>query len=274
MPRPALDVALNTVGTTVHELAAAARQAEAAGFEGVWCYDHLSGAVLGGTRCVEVWTALAVVAQATTTVALGPLVLNAAARHPAHIAAAAASLDELSSGRLWLGLGAGAGPESRYSAELAMLGLPVLDAASRRSRVRDAVGYVRALWSGQASYLGADVSFTDAAGVALPTHAVPIVIAANGPRMARLAGEVGDALNVHDWQADLAHVVAVARQAAEGRGAELDVTIEGPFDPAWLDRASAHHRRLASLGVSRVIVRWDTRLGLGALDGAAGLLAG
>ena len=69
------------------------------------------------------------------------------------------------------------------------------------------------------------------------------------------------------------HVVAVARQAAEGRGTELDVTIEGPFDAAWLDRASPHHRRLASLGVSRVIVRWDTGLGLGALDAAA-LLAG
>ena len=269
MSQPAIDVVLNTVGTTVRELASAARAAEAAGFDGVWCYDHLSGVVLGGARCVEVWTALAAVAHATTDVAIGPLVLNAAARHPAHIATAAASIDELSGGRLWLGLGAGAGPESPYSAELAMLGLPVLDAASRRARVRDAVGYVRALWAGEASYTGVEAAFAGARGLARPVHPVPLVIAANGPRMAHLAGEVGDALNVHDWQIDLERVASIARQAASDRGAALDITVEGPFDDAWLDRASPVHDRLAALDVSRVIVRWDAGLGLPALEGAS-----
>ena len=271
--RPAIDVALNPVGASVHELSEAARLAEAAGFEGVWCYDHLSGAVLGGTRCVEVWTALGALARATSTVAIGPLVLNAAVRHPAHIATAAASIDELSDGRLWLGLGAGAGPESAFSAELAMLGLPVLEAARRRSRVRDAAGYLRALWAGASSYDGAETSFQGVVGVARPLHPVPLVIAANGPRMARLAGEVGDALNVHNWQADLVRVVSAAREAASGRGAEIDVSVEAPFDVAWLDRTSATHAELAALDVARVIVRWEARLGPQALGSAAKHLA-
>ena len=163
--RPLIDVVLNTVDTSTRELAAAAAAAEQAGFAGVWCYDHLSGAVLGGRRCVEVWTALSVTAAATSDVVIGPLVLNASVRHPAHIATAAASLQELSDGRLQLGLGAGAGPESPYSRELAMFGLPVLDAATRRARVRDVAGYLLALWAGATSYRGEHHGFDGVDGI-------------------------------------------------------------------------------------------------------------
>jgi alkanesulfonate monooxygenase SsuD/methylene tetrahydromethanopterin reductase-like flavin-dependent oxidoreductase (luciferase family) len=271
--RPLIDVVLNTVDTSTRELAAAAAAAEQGGFAGVWCYDHLSGAVLGGRRCVEVWTALSVTAAATSDVVIGPLVLNASVRHPAHIATAAASLQELCDGRLQLGLGAGAGPESPYSGELAMFGFPVLDAATRRARVRDVAGYLRALWAAATSYRGEHYGFEGVNGIELPRKPVPLLVAANGPRMAELAGEVADALNMHDWQDDLEGLVELARAAAARRGVELDVTVEGPFEDAWLDRSSRLHERLAAIGVSRVMVRWDSSLGLASLAGAARCLS-
>lgn len=267
--QPLLDVALNTVDASARELAAAAATAEQAGFAGVWCYDHLSGAVLGGERCVEVWVALGAVAEATSAVTIGPLVLNAAVRHPAHIATATASLQELSGGRLQLGLGAGAGPESPYARELAMFGLPVLDAATRRARVRDVAEYLHALWGGAASYRGESYAFEDVEGLEAPRQPIPLLVAANGRRMAELAGEVGDGVNLHDWQPDLEVLVTAAGPTAARRGRDLVVTVEGPFEEDWLDRSSAVHERLLGLSVARVMLRWNGAVGMDRLRSAA-----
>ena len=102
---------------------------------------------------------------------------------------------------------------------------------------------------------------------------MPLLVAANGPRMAELAGEVADALNLHDWQDDLEALVELARAAAAGRGAKFEVTVEGPFEEPWLDRSSRVHERLAALGVSRVMARWNASLGLDSLAGASRYLS-
>jgi alkanesulfonate monooxygenase SsuD/methylene tetrahydromethanopterin reductase-like flavin-dependent oxidoreductase (luciferase family) len=271
--RPRIDVSLSTVDTSAAELARAAATAEAAGFDGVWCYDHLSGTVLRGVRCVDVWVALTAIAGATTSIGLGPLVLNTAARHPGHIAIAVASLQELAEGRVRVGLGAGAGPESPFSRELSMLGLPVRGAAERRARVADTARYLRALWAGERSYEGPCFALSDVDAVAQPAPVPEIVIGANGPRMARVAGTVGDAVNLHDWEPDLEGLAATARDAARGAGRALDVTVEGPLDDAWLDRGSEVHERLGRLGVRRVMVRWTAAAGLPVLSSASRLLA-
>ena len=259
---PLIDVVLNTVDTSApRQLAVAAATAEQAGFAGVWCYDHLSGVVLRGRRCVEVWAALAVTAAATSNVVIGPLVLNASVRHPAHVATAAASMQELCGERLHLGLGAGAGPESPYSRELAMFGLPALDAATRRARVRDVAGYLRALWAGATSYRGEHYGFEGVNGVELPRKPVPLLVAANGPRMAELAGEVADALNMHDWQDDLEGLVELARargRTARGRarrdgGRPVRGCLARPSQPG--PRAHDSPRRVAGDGALELLPR-------------------
>lgn len=78
-------------------------------FDAVWTYGHVSGVSANADWVLDPWVALTAIAGATERIHLGPLVLNATIRHPAHIAAAAATLQNASGGRVMLGMGAGTG---------------------------------------------------------------------------------------------------------------------------------------------------------------------
>ena len=104
------EIVLSPINISAPMVVEAARAAEAAGFEAIWTYDHISGISFGGRPVLDSWTVLAAVATHTTRVAVGPLVVNTVARNAAHIAVAAATLQQLSGGRVQLGLGAGRAP--------------------------------------------------------------------------------------------------------------------------------------------------------------------
>src|SRR4029078_2528158 len=102
------------------------------GFDGVWLYDHLAGSVHGAPHVLECWTVLTAVAASVPRLTVGSLVLTVATRDPGTLAVMAATLQEVSGGRLLLGIGAGGGVGTPYASEQLALGRPVLGDVARR----------------------------------------------------------------------------------------------------------------------------------------------
>src|SRR6476469_3010215 len=105
------------------------------GFDGVWLYDHLAGSVHRAPHVLECWTVLSAVAAAVPRLTVGSLVLNVANRDAGTLAVMAATLQEVSGGRLLLGVGAGGGADTPYAAEQTALGRPVPGDQRRRYAV-------------------------------------------------------------------------------------------------------------------------------------------
>ncbi|MEX0756403.1 MAG: LLM class flavin-dependent oxidoreductase [Acidimicrobiia bacterium] len=262
------DLSLSPFGATVDQLVEAAHLAESEGFDGVWTYDHVSGSPAGATHTLDPWVTLTAIAAATDRIQLGPLVLNATIRHPAHIAVAAATLQQLSHGRLLLGLGAGAG-RGRYASELAMVGLPTLGDAERRHRVEEVAKVIRALWSGTPDVVGEYHALASAEGFLRPEPVPPIIVGVNGPKLAAVAGRVADAVNIHSWD-DLESIAEAARLAA-GRD-DFPITVEAPMTQQWL--TGDGRDRLERLGTERVSYVWSIADGLTAIERAGKTISG
>src|SRR5207253_10520283 len=136
------------------EVRAGAIAAEQAGFDGVWLYDHLAGSVHDAPGVVECWTTLTAIAAVVPRIAIGPMVLNVANRDPGTLAVMAATLQEVSGGRLLLGLGAGGGRDTPYAHEQYALGRNVAGDRARRAAVEAAVAQLRRVWSGTVDGVG------------------------------------------------------------------------------------------------------------------------
>jgi alkanesulfonate monooxygenase SsuD/methylene tetrahydromethanopterin reductase-like flavin-dependent oxidoreductase (luciferase family) len=101
-------------------LVSLAREAERAGWDGFFLYDHVADDAYGaspGDDVADPWILLAAIASETSRIRLGPLVTPVARRRPAKLAREIASLDRLSQGRLIFGAGLGAGKSYRRFGE-------------------------------------------------------------------------------------------------------------------------------------------------------------
>jgi probable F420-dependent oxidoreductase len=167
-----------------------ARQAEAGGADSVWVYDHLLLRLDGPPRGThEAWTLLSAVAVATERVELGTLVLATSFRSPAVLAKMATTLDAISGGRLILGVGCG-WHEPEYTA----FGFPFDHRVDRFEESLRIIGPL--VRHGAVTFAGTYHRTEDC--VILPPgprSRVPLLVAAKGPRMLRLAAEHADAWN-------------------------------------------------------------------------------
>jgi alkanesulfonate monooxygenase SsuD/methylene tetrahydromethanopterin reductase-like flavin-dependent oxidoreductase (luciferase family) len=214
----------------------AAVLAEEAGFDGLWLYDHLAGSVHGAPHVLECWTILSALAAAVPRVMLGSLVLNVANRDPGTLAVMAATLQEVSGGRLLLGIGAGGGMNTPYADEQLALGRSVPRDGVRRRHVESAVETLHQVWSG---------AVDGASGFLRPEPQPPVIVGGFGPKMAEVAGRLGDGINTPGGPL-LGSMVAIAREAHERAGkdpSKFVVTTSG----------SPADERLSRLGVDRVI---------------------
>jgi alkanesulfonate monooxygenase SsuD/methylene tetrahydromethanopterin reductase-like flavin-dependent oxidoreductase (luciferase family) len=124
-------------------LAALARDAEQAGWDGFFLWDHLLGFYPGPVPVVDPWVALAAIALATERVRIGPMVTPLPRRRPTKLARETVSVDHLSGGRLTLGVGIGAMPyEWDYLGEEA-------DLRVRGAMLDEGLEVLTGLWSAQ-----------------------------------------------------------------------------------------------------------------------------
>jgi probable F420-dependent oxidoreductase len=202
---------------TYPELRAIAQAAEAAGLDSIWVYDHLLFRFPGEptTGIHEAWSMLAALAADTEKVALGTLVMAVPFRNPALLAKMAATVDEISAGRLILGIGTG-----WHEPEFDAFGIPFDHRASRFEEALRII--VPMLRTGHADFSGRYHAAKDVA--LLPRgprpQGPPILIAARGPRMLRLTARYADAWNAA-WFGDVAQSrtrVGQLRQALADEG--------------------------------------------------------
>ena len=177
------------------------QRAESLGFDAVWFGDHvLTPARIGSrypytpsgsagysadTPLSDVWVSIAHAAAATTSIKLGPSVLILPLRHPAVVAQAAVSAQNVSGGRLVLGLGAGWLRE-----EFEALGVPF---AARGRRMDEALEIIRRLWSGEpVGYDGECFAFGPVSLGMTPVAPIPVTIGgASEPALRRAARSDG-----------------------------------------------------------------------------------
>ncbi len=169
-----------------------ARTAEEIGFDALWVSDHVGfGDPTGEWQGAwESWTLLAALAASTRRVALGPYVLAVPLRNPAVLAKMAETLDEVSGGRLILGLGAG-----WNEAEFTSYGIPFDD---RFQRFEDGLRVITDMLRSGRSTLDGDTIRTRSARLeprGPRPDGLPVMLGANGPRMLRLTAELADHWN-------------------------------------------------------------------------------
>jgi alkanesulfonate monooxygenase SsuD/methylene tetrahydromethanopterin reductase-like flavin-dependent oxidoreductase (luciferase family) len=239
---------------------AAAREAEALGFESLWAYDHFQvDPPPEEAPIFEPFVELTAIATATTRVRLGHLVLAAAYRPAALTAKMISTLDVISGGRIELGIGAGWKQD-----EWLAYGYGFPDAPERLAILADHLEVItRMLAPGRATYHGRHAHVIDA--IHEPKSAgghIPIIVGGNGPKVTwRLAARFADELNLDALMPEeVEAALPVIRERCDEIGrdpATLGVSVHvwgRPEAPAGRERRD-RLRAYADLGLRRTILQ-------------------
>lgn len=247
------------------------REAESRGVATAWTYDHLSWRSLRDSTWLGTIPLLAAVAACTEHIRLGTLVATPNFRHPATLAKEAMTLDEISAGRLDLGLGAGG---TGYDATA--LGEEPITPAERAARFEEFVDAVDLMlrepisaWDGR--FYRAPHSRTVPGSTQCPR--VPFTIAAGGPRALRVAARHGSTwvttgppqrpVTAADFYAALDRQRAGLDHACAGAGrdpAGIRRAVVVGLDLAWAQSSVAAWDdfcgHIAARGFTDAIVHW------------------
>ena len=245
----------------VDGLVRAAVTADQGGLDTVWVPDHLAQVdptvPAEAADMLEAYSVLAYLASRTERVRLGALVTNVALRPPALLANAVATLDTLSGGRAWLGIGAG-----YDTSETADLGLPTLPTGERFELLEETVQVVTQMFAGDATPItGAHVRLGRPFLRPRPVKGIPLLIGGAGERRTlRLVAEHADACNLFDLPDDGAtvrHKLDVLTRHCESVGRsrdEIQTTLSTRLAPAETTAdLVARCERVAGWGVEHLI---------------------
>ncbi len=240
-------------GATYDDLLAVARRAEECGFDAFFRSDHylaMAGDGLPGPT--DAWLTLAGLARDTSTIRLGTLMTSATFRLPGPLAISVAQVDQMSGGRVELGLGAG-----WFEAEHAAYGIPFPETGERFDRFEEALAVITGLWTtpvGETfSHAGEYYRLVDSPALPKPAQSPrpPVIIGGLGKRRTpALAARYADEFNVPFASVDTTRtLVARVREACESAGRDADELVYSNALVLCVGRDEAElARRAAAIG--------------------------
>src|ERR1700712_1955969 len=180
-------------GVSWADWVALAERAESAGFDGLCVSDHYLSMIDEDRTALDAWGVLSGLAALTSRLRLGTLVSPGTFRHPAVLARLATTANEISGGRVSVGVGAG-----WFEREHEAFGFPFPDLDGRLSLLEEQASIVRALLDGEiVDYEGASYRLLGGRSRGLTGGHIPLALGGEArPRMARLAARVADEYNV------------------------------------------------------------------------------
>ena len=242
------------------ELLELARTVEALGFDSLWLGDHMlyrgDGRPERGPW--DAWTTLAALAAATARVTLGPLVAATAFHEPGLIARMAAAIDEISGGRLVLGLGTG-----WNEIEFRAFGFPF---DHKVSRFEEAFEIIRRLLAGERlTFDGSYYRVRDAVLLPPPARRLPLMVGGQGPRL--LAAALPHVETWNTWYLPYGNTVEgfveLSADIPVRKSACVLVSVDGgrgerpPDNPVELPALRGHLEALAAAGADEAILVID-----------------
>ncbi|MDE3076806.1 MAG: LLM class F420-dependent oxidoreductase, partial [Chloroflexota bacterium] len=205
------------------QLADIARTADDAGFASLWVMDHYFQIRMVGApemEMLEGYTTLAYLAAVTRSIRLGTAMTGVTYRHPGLLVKIVTTLDVLSGGRAWLGIGA-----AWNEAEHRGLGVPFPSLNVRFERLEEAVQIARQMWAGGRSpFRGRHYTLEDPLNSPQPLTRPhpPIMIGGSGERKTlRLVAQYADACNIFPGP-ELGHKLEVLREHCRAVGRNYD----------------------------------------------------
>jgi alkanesulfonate monooxygenase SsuD/methylene tetrahydromethanopterin reductase-like flavin-dependent oxidoreductase (luciferase family) len=178
---------------SLDQLVERARNAEAAGFDGIAGMDHMAPPRAEDQPMFEAMISTTWLAAHTSRLSLGSLVLCDSFRHPAQLAREAVSLDHASGGRFELGLGWGS-----VAREFDVFGVGSTEPRFRVSRLKESLDIITALWRGEPfDYEGEHFTLHAAQQRPTPITRIPIVIGGAGRKTMELVATYADWWNLH-----------------------------------------------------------------------------
>ncbi|MDL1900502.1 LLM class F420-dependent oxidoreductase [Anaerolineae bacterium CFX9] len=223
--------------TIAPTLRAIAQTAEANGFYSLWVMDHFFQISMIGPAeepMLEAYSALSYLAAVTERVRLGALVTGVIYRHPGVLAKTVTTLDVLSGGRAYLGIGA-----AWFEREALALGIPYPPVAERFERLEEALQIIHQMWSANnGSYTGRHYQLAETLNSPQPISRPhpPVLIGGSGEKKTlRLVAQYADACNlfVGNGLEDARRKLAVLRAHCDALGrdyASIEKTALATFD--------------------------------------------
>ncbi|MTD58020.1 LLM class F420-dependent oxidoreductase [Amycolatopsis pithecellobii] len=206
-------------------LASVVRKAEDVGFAKVTVMDHLWQINQVGNKnmdMLEAYTTLGYLAAHTSKVELFTLVTGVTYRAPGLLAKAVTTLDVLSGGRAWLGVGAAWNEEEAIG-----LGLDFAPTAERFARLEEALQICQQMFSGEvAPYRGEQYQLAETLNLPLPINRPRIMVGGSGEKKTlRLVAKYADACNLFGDAKTVAHKLTVLRDHCAAVGRDYDTIL-------------------------------------------------